>query len=302
MCGADKMSLKRIENLTIPMFNLNGRKEVKNLKKVRFYCQGLILSSNSIQEKEKFEREVIISKDIKVENQKPLEACINLGEYLEKNPKIIRDIASNYVRYINLNRIRYEMACRFDFDLTTYQIESITDNFNSFSINNYLDVDILSKKPMKIGSYKDNTLIRRITKFFKYCGISDKDCFNLKEELLIPTVSILHIFDFCIEVYRDFNKLQNGELDVDININLHVTFPNGNPKAEKRVTNLKSMIYLTMISFYKGKSIGHCLYCNDLYFGRKNQKFCCPNCSDLYNGKYERRKERKLNDKNISQK
>lgn len=295
------MGTRKASTYTSTVFKLTGRKEVENLRTVKFEYLGVILNSKKLKDKITFDESVNIDKDIFAKNIKPLECCINLGNYLNSHPSIIKKLVVNYLYRENRDKLLYERSVRFpDYDIESFIPITIPDEFKYIDVDKY-DVDLSKENVFKEDVYSNETLLKKITNFFKYCGISQHEYENFEKFKYIPLVNMLHIFDFCIDICKAYKKLINGQTNVEISMKYIVSIDtkSDRPRITKHVTNLESMIYLNMISYYLGDYPHYCKFCNDLFFGRKNKLFCCENCSDLYNKKYIRRKERKCDKENI---
>lgn len=296
-----------VEKIGIPLFHINGRRKLHNLKKIVIGVNGIILNNFKnreilIKDDESSARflqnvmsDVADEKGLIEQNNEIMVACINLGNYVNNNKNIFEDIAYNYLAYKCQDHYNMVMQARcLENEDFSYKF-NLNRTYENFELN--YDIDFLSQRVTEPKCFKDSKFKRLVLNWFKACGISEKDFFDLKSNHLISTETLLEALDLSLSVYNMyFTYKNNGLFDEYIKVNYHLkSRKNGVFDIVKSVDDIKSLVLLMMIAYYKNdlSNLRCCEYCNGYFFGRKNKKCCSSRCKDLKNKKYEKRKEKK---------
>lgn len=298
---------KLVEKIGIPLFHISGRRKIHNLKKIVIGINGIILNNFK-------KREVLIkddessalflknvmsdvddNKSLIEQNNDIMVACINLGNYVNDNKSIFEDIAYNYLAY--KYQEHYSMISQAR-NLDKIDISNkiyLNKKFRNFELN--YDIDFLSQEVTQPKCFKDNKFKRLVLNWFRACGISEKDVFDLRSNHFISIETLLETLDLSLTIYNMYFKYKNNEMDVEetIKVNYHLKGgANGHFDIVKSTDDILSLVLLMMIAYYKNdlSNLRCCEYCNGYFFGRKNKKCCSDRCKDLKNNKYEKRKEK----------
>lgn len=275
------------------------------------------LFSNGLQFNSKMYKDYVLNEDndfiyekenIKVEDNKALMACINLGKFVYENNDLLNDFAKCYVINQNIERNKNISLYRSNNKLKIERF-NLYGNYYYINLNNINNLYSNQQEYLIPKYVNDKKLLRLLKKWYIACGMSNYEVEELRNSYykILKMENILQIMDFSKHVFMFFKKYIENDIKDEIIINLDLvvkTNDNGVLEVNKRVANLNNLIYLSLISYFKSdkKSLRQCEYCNDFFFGRKSKKCCSSRCKDLKNRKDEKKKERKKNDTMSKQK
>ncbi len=192
----------RLETLGFPMIKLCGRREIKNLKSLEIFTNGVALNC-STGTKEKITNEkgqkitianIFKTKDIIIgdtlsteENNNILTKSFSLGEFVNNNTDIIKDFAKCYLIYKNIEHINNVMMSNSSINKNNIKYYKLTDNYKNLNIEELnIDYDYYYEHKIPVPKYAQNEELKRLLiNWLKVCGLSDNDIINNNTNITI---------------------------------------------------------------------------------------------------------------------